>query len=112
MQIVGKVGLLSKVRRDVVIVADEIGLGDHEGVAYATKVSSIFDFLGECVADVDFAGNMGHHGVVAVLDNIADFVFVEIGVLGAFVGNGGRPVNFCLVVVELLQYIFHYELVL
>lgn len=58
----------------------------------------IFDFLGERVAAVDLARNMGDlDGIAGVC--LSSLVFAEVDVLGAFVRDGGGPVDGGLVVV-------------
>ena len=79
-------------------VAEEGALGDHHGVAEATKMGAVLELFGEEVGGVDLAGDVGD-GDPAVGMNFADLVLPEIDVLDPLVGDRGGPVDGALIVV-------------
>ena len=80
------------------MVFDEIRSRDNDGVAETAVLSGILHFFRKYVAAVDDAGDVGDDDFSSGL-SFANFVFAEIDVFNAFVGEGGGPVYAGLVVV-------------
>ena len=76
----------------------EIRSRDDDGVAETAVLSGILHFFRKYVAAVDDAGDVGHDDFSSGL-SFANFVFAEINMFDAFVGEGGGPVYAGLVVV-------------
>ena len=80
------------------MVFDEIRSRDDDGVAETAVLSGILHFFRKYVAAVDYAGDVGHDDFSSGL-SFANFVFAEVNMFDAFVGEGGGPVYAGLVVV-------------
>ena len=78
--------------------AHEVGARHSDCVTETTEVGSIFHFLGEDVAAVDYARDMGDEDFAICLC-LSNLVFAEVDVFGAFVSDRGGPINAGLVVV-------------
>ncbi len=80
-------------------MAEKGGAGDHEGVAKATEVSVILHFFSEDIRRIYFSRNMlNGDGVVGL--GFPNRSLAEVDVFGALVGEGDRPVDVSLVIVE------------
>ena len=82
----------------IVLKSHEVAFGYHHGVAAATIVGCILDFLGENVAGVDGTGNVEDADVV-IDDGLADFAFAEVNVFHSLICERTAPTDCGLVVI-------------
>ena len=78
--------LSDKIGRHSVVKAHEVGARYRDCFAETAVVGSIFHFFGENIAAVDDTRNVGDEDFSIRLC-FTDFIFLEVDVLGSFVGN-------------------------
>ena len=76
----------------------EVGTRYHHGIAKTAIVGSIFDFLGEEIARIDFARDVLNMDFLKKM-GFTDAIFTEVHVFGTFVCDGGGPGNTGFVVI-------------